>query len=117
MALTVEAYSGTETVGTTEHSLTTDSAGPDTDTTAGAYQCWLDVSAIAAGSVFEWRLYEKVKAGEAQKLADVATFTGGSNRTAVWRSPTDLLGVGWDMTLVKITGADCAIPWRISKAT
>lgn len=58
MAIT-EAYSGTETVTTTEWSLTTDTAGPDADTNDGVYQCFVDVSAMANGDSFRFRAYER----------------------------------------------------------
>ena len=59
MAIT-EYVVGSETVGTTEHSLTTDSAGPDVDATVGIYQAFVDLAALAAGDRFEFRLYETV---------------------------------------------------------
>jgi hypothetical protein len=114
MAITVEAYTGTETVSTTEHSLTTDTAGPDTDTNAGIYQAFLDLNALAAGDTFVFKVYEKVRTGDTQRAVYEATFTGVQS-TPVWVSPTLILGIGWDMTLDKTAGTDRAINWRISK--
>lgn len=116
MTITVEAFTGTETVSTTEHSLTTDTAGPDTDTTAGIFQAFLDLNALAAGDEFRFNVYEKVRTGDTQRLVYTATFAGAQG-TPVWVSPTLILGVGWDMTLDKIAGTDRAINWRISSIT
>ena len=46
MTITVEAFTGTETISTTEHSLTTDTAGPDADTTAGVFQPFVDLASL-----------------------------------------------------------------------
>jgi hypothetical protein len=115
MTITVEAFTGTETVGTTEWSMTTDSSGPDVDTTAGVFQAFVDLNAVAAGDTFEFKAYEKVRTGDTQRVIYSARFTGAQG-TAVWASPSLILGVGWDMTLKKLAGTDRAINWRISKA-
>jgi len=114
MAITVEAYTGTETIGTTEHSLTTDTAGPDVDVNAGLYQAFIDLNALAAGDTFVFKVYEKVRTGDTQRVVYEATFTGVQSQP-IWVSPSLILGVGWDMTLDKTAGTDRAINWRISK--
>lgn len=114
MTITVEAFTGTETISTTEHSLTTDSSGPDVDTTSGIFQAFLDLNALAAGDEFVFKVYEKVRTGDTQRLVYTATFAGAQS-TPIWASPSLILGVGWDMTLDKVAGTDRAINWRISK--
>lgn len=114
MTITVEAFTGTETIGTTEHSMTTDTAGPDADTTEGIFQAFVDLNAVAAGDVFEFRAYEKVRTGDTQRLVYSARFANAQS-TPVWASPSLILGIGWDMTLRKISGTDRAINWRISQ--
>ncbi len=116
MTITVEAFTGTETISTTEHSLTTDTAGPDVDTTAGIFQAFLDLNALAAGDEFVFKVYEKVRTGDTQRLIYAATFRDAQG-TPVWVSPQLILGVGWDMTLDKVAGTDRAINWRISSVT
>lgn len=116
MAVTV-AFSGSETVSTTEWSLTTDTSGPDVDTTAGCFQAFLDLSALAAGDRFEFRIYEKVLSGGTQRVAMLATFQHAQGTDgAVWISPSFLLLNGWDMTLKKAAGTDRNIDWSIRKA-
>ncbi len=114
MTITVEAFTGTETVGTTEHSMTTDSAGPDVDTTTGLFQAFIDLNALAAGDSFEFKAYEKVRTGDTQRAVYSARFSN-AQALPVWVSPTLVLGIGWDMTLKKISGTDRAIAWRISR--
>lgn len=112
MATTSHA-SGTETVSTTEWSLTTDTAGPDSDTTAGGFQAWIDLNALADGDVFEFRVYETINAN--QRCCDLITFRDARTGIPGWYSPAYTLRVGWDMTLVKVSGTDRAIAWHINK--
>jgi hypothetical protein len=109
-----EAYSGSETVSTTEWSLTTDTAGPDVDTTDGIYQAFLDLNALAAGDVFVFKVYEKVLSSSTQRLVFSATFAGAQG-SPNWASPSLILLHGWDMTLDKLSGTDRAIDWSIRK--
>lgn len=113
MAIT-EAFTGTETVSTTEWSLTTDTAGPDTETSDGIFQVFLDLSAVAAADVFEFRVYEKVLAASTQRKVFAARFAD-AQADPVWASPSLVLLNGWDMTLIKISGTDRSIDWSIRK--
>jgi hypothetical protein len=114
MTITIEAFTGAETVGTTEWSMTTDSSGPDAETTAGVFQPFIDLNAVAAGDVFRFAVYEKCRTGDTQRLVYTSELSGAQS-APIWAGPSLLLGVGWDMTLKKISGTDRAINWRISK--
>jgi hypothetical protein len=116
MAISVTNFTGTESITTTEHSMTTDSSGPDTDTTVGMFQAFIDLNAVVAGDVFEWRLYEKARAADTQRLVTSARFSG-AQAAPIWASPAFLLGAGWDMTLKKISGTDRTITWSIRGVT
>lgn len=107
-----ETFTGSETVGTTEWSLTTDTAGPDVAATDGIYQVFLDLSALAAGDVFEFRLYEKVLASSTQRRLMTATFSG-VQADPVYASPSLILLNGWDATVIKISGTDRSIDWSV----
>lgn len=116
MTITIEAYTGTETVGTTEWSITTDTAGPNVDANVGIYQAFIDLSALQAYDVYQFKCYEKARTGDTQRVVFSAYFEGvQADPIAV--TPTLILGVGWDMTLKKLSGTDRAIAWRISKIT
>lgn len=111
MAIT-ELYSGTEAVSTTEWSLTTDTSGPDADTTDGVFQIFLDVSAVAAGDLFRVRVYEKVRSSDTQRIVYDA-YIGGPQMTPIWTGPSFILMHGWDVTLIKVSGTDRTITWSI----
>lgn len=115
MAIT-EYAANTQSVGTTEHSLSTDTSGPDVDTTDGIYQCFLDLNALANGDTFEFRVYEKVQSTDTQRVAFMATFSNAQGAdAAIWVSPSFILLHGWDMTLKKFAGTDRTITWSIRR--
>lgn len=113
MAIT-EAFTGTETVSTTEWSMTTDTSGPDAETSDGVFQAFIDLNALAAGDLFEFRVYEKCQSGSTQRLVMTATFSGVQSQP-LYPTPALTLLHGWDMTLKKISGTDRAIDWSIRK--
>lgn len=106
-----ELYSGTEAVSTTEHSLTTDTSGPDADTTDGIFQLVLDVSDMVVGDELQIRLYEKCRSGDTQRIAGQWTLTGAQAHP-LWISPTVILLHGWDFTLDAIAGT-ITVLWSI----
>lgn len=109
-----EAFSGTETVSTSEWSMTTDTAGPDVNTTAGTYQAVVDVSALADGDTFDFRVYEKVISGATQRVIFCHSWVNAQGAdSALWVSPPLLLIHGWDMTLLKVAGTNRSISWSI----
>jgi hypothetical protein len=109
-----ELVSGSETVGTTEWSLSTDTSYTtgDAQTTDGIFQVFLDLSALANGDTFRFRTYEKVLAGSTQRLVYEALFTN-VQAEPVFASPSLILIHGWDMSLTKIAGTDRNIDWSI----
>ncbi len=106
-----ELYSGTEAIGTTEHSLTTDTSGPDVDTTPGVYQLFLDVSDMVNLDELQIRVYEKVRSGDTQRIVWQETLVGVQS-TPIWVSPSLILMHGWDMTLDAIVGT-ITVLWSI----
>jgi hypothetical protein len=116
MAISVTNYTGTETVSTTEHSMTTDTSGPDTDTTVGIFQAFIDLNALAVGDAFEFKVYEKARAADTQRVCFYAQFAN-TQAQPIYASPSLILGAGWDMTLKKISGTDRTITWSIRGVT
>ncbi len=110
--MALELYSGTQAVDGTEWSMTTDSAGPDADTTAGRYQPVVDAINLAAGDVYQIALYEKARAADTQRLAQVWILTG-AQASPLWIGPEVTLMHGWDFTLKKLAGSDRTITWSI----
>lgn len=115
MAIT-EAFAFTETVSVTEWSMTTDTAGPDAETSDGVFQAFIDLNALAVGDIFEFRVYEKVLSSSTQRLAWSARFADAQGGP-VYVSPSLVLMNGWDMTLKKLVGTDRSIDWSIRKVT
>ncbi len=114
MAIT-EPFAVSETITTTEWSLTTDTAGPDLNTDDGIYQVFLDLNALADGDVFAFRAYEKVQTASTQRAfyrIDVSNAQGAEDN---WPSPSFILMHGWDFTLQKITGTDRLIDSSVRK--
>lgn len=109
-----EAFSGSETVDTTEHSLTTDTSGPDAETSDGVFQVFIDFNAVTVTEQYQIRVYEKVLSGSTQRIAAEWTVNGPLS-APVWVSPPLLLMHGWDITLDKIAGTARAIDWSIRK--
>jgi hypothetical protein len=108
-----EAFAGTEAVSTTEHSLTTDTAGPDTETSDGVFQVWLDLNDMVAGDQLQVRIYEKVGSASTQRIAYEAILTG-VQANPVWVSPSLILMHGWDATLDALAGT-ITVDWSIRK--
>lgn len=107
-----ELYALTFTSNTTEWSMTTNTAGPDTDTTDGVFQCFIELNNLAAGDTFEYKVYEKTQSGSTQRLVYWSRFSGVQG-SPVWVSPSLILMHGWDMTIKKIAGTDRSISWSI----
>ncbi len=110
--MALELYSGTQAVDGTEWSMTTDTAGPDADTTPGKYQPVVDAINLAAGDVYQIALYEKARAADTQRLAQVWILTG-AQASPLWIGPEVTLMHGWDFTLKKLAGSDRTITWSI----
>lgn len=112
MAIT-EAFSGTEAVGATEHSLTTDTAGPDVETSDGIFQCVLDVADMIAGDILQIRLYETCRTGDTQRLAKEWILTG-AQAEPLWISDSFILLHGWDWTIDALSGT-ITVNWSLRK--
>jgi len=106
-----ELYSGTEAVGATEHSCTTDTAGPDVDVTDGVFQVFLDVADMVAGDQLQIRIYEKVRSGDTQRVVYESVLTGPQAQP-IWVGPSLVLMHGWDVTLDALAGT-ITVHWSI----
>ena len=106
-----QLYSGTEAIGAAEHSLTTDTSGPDVDTTVGCYQVFLDVSDMIAGDQLQIRIYEKCRSGDTQRIVYQSVLTGTQSEP-IWVSPSLILMHGWDVTCAALAGT-ITVLWSI----
>jgi len=112
MAVT-EAFAGSEAVGATEHSCTTDTAGPDLETSDGVFQVFLDLVDMIAGDRLQIRVYEKVQAGDTQRIV-YETIRDGAQSPPILVLPALMLMHGWDVTLDALAGT-ITVTWSIRK--
>lgn len=106
-----ELYTGTEAVGATEHSATTDTSGPDADTTDGVFQAFADVTDMVAGDQLQISIYEKCRSGDTQALVYRTVLTGAQSEP-LWVSPSLILLHGWDVTFKALAGT-ITVNWSI----
>ena len=83
-------------------------------TTDGVYQLWIDANAMAKGTEYRIRIYEKVE-GTGGTSRVVCEWSLLGVQSQVFVSPTLILINGWDMTLKKIAGSDTAFDASIRK--
>jgi hypothetical protein len=114
MALT-EAFAGSASIGTTEFSLPANSTSLGTNTTAGVYQLFLDLSALTATEQYVLKLYEKVQSSSTKRVFRTVTFNGAQSDPNFCEAAIGLMN-GWDMTLTKVLGTSRTIEWSIRKA-
>lgn len=112
MAIT-EAFAGTEAVAGTEWSLTTDTSGPDVETSDGVFQTFLDLSDMVAGDQLQIRVYEKAQSSDTQRVLYEAVLIGAQSQL-VYVLPSLILMHGWDMTLKALAGT-ITVTWSIRK--
>lgn len=111
MAIT-EAFAGSASIGTTEYSLTNNSTTIASQTTDGVYQVFLDLNALAAGDLYQLKVYEKVQSSSTQRVVYEAYIAGPAPEPN-YVLPSLVLVHGWDVTLDKISGTDRTIEWSI----
>jgi hypothetical protein len=106
------------TISTSEYSLPGDTTSgvPTAQTTEGVFQFFVDLGAMAAADQYRIRLYEKSDSGGTQRLVEEWIFTNVQSKP-LWVSPSFLLHAGWDLTVLRLAGADKSIRWSIRKIT
>ena len=110
----LEVFAGSEAVSVTEWSCTTDSAGPDVETSDGVFQVFLDLSDMIAGDSLQIRIYEKVQSAGTQRIVYGANLLG-AQAFPIWVSPSLILMHGWDVTLDALAGT-ITVEWSIRRA-
>jgi hypothetical protein len=113
MAIT-EAFSNSATIGTAERFLASNSTTATYQTDDGVYQLFIDFNNVAAGDIFQVRVYEKVTSGGAADVVYIDNVTGPLD-SPHYASPSLIFLHGWEFSLTKIAGTDRVIPWSIRK--
>lgn len=108
-----EPFTGTKAVSTTEWSLTTDTAGPDVETSDGVFQVFLDLNDMTTGDELQVTFYEKVQSSDTQRVMYRANLFD-VQECKMWVSPSFVLMNGWDVTILAISGT-ITVLWSIRK--
>ena len=95
--------------------MTTDTAGPDVDTTDGIFQIFLDVSDMVAGDELQIRVYEKCRSGDTQRIVYQSSLFG-AQADPIFVLPSLMLLHGWDATLDAIAGT-ITVLWSIRQVS
>lgn len=113
MAIT-EAYTmSAVTISTNEISIVSGTTGLQTVATVGVYQLWVDAANMVKADEFRIKIYEKVKSAGTKRVFFQQTLLGAQSEIFV--TPTFILMWGWDMTLIRLAGADRAFDASIRK--
>lgn len=104
---------GTEAIGTTEHSLATDTSYDtgDAQTSDGYLTAVLDVNDMVAGDQLQIRIYEKCRSGDTQRIVYEAILTGAQAQP-IWISPAIPVMHGWDVTCDALAGT-ITVNWSL----
>lgn len=109
-----EAYTGSAvTISTTEISLVSGTSSLQSDTSDGVFQVWIELTNMAKGDTFTFKLKEKVISSGTQR--DVFTLSLDNAMPSVFVFPTPILMHGWDATLIRTAGSDRTFNWSIRK--
>lgn len=111
------AFSFTEnsaTVSTTEINVFTGTTTLTVQTTDQIEQLLIDFNAMASGDVFQIRAYESFNS--TVRRVDRWTLRGAQSDPG-FIVPSMLLGIGYYITIVKLTGTDRTIRWILASVT
>lgn len=114
----VYAQGNAVTITNTETSLAVDGGSTtlQTITDAGIYTVMIDgVSTMAKGDEYLIRFYEKASSsGSKRVLYDPKMFGAQSQ---MWVFPNIILGIGWDITMQRISSTSRAFNWSIRRVS
>lgn len=116
MTITVDAYSGTTSITTTEYFLPNASTTAAAITTAGMWQAFFDLTALVDGDEVQFTVYETTVSAGTQVVYSQQIFTNQQTIAGQAHAPL-ILGNGWNMSLKMISATARSIPWRISSVT
>lgn len=107
-----EVFTGSAAISTTEYDLPTATTTVSTQTAAGIYQLFLDLSAMTATEEYRLRIYEKTRPISTQRIIDEVIISGVQTQP-VYVTSALVLKNGWTFTLKKNQGTDRTIEWSI----
>lgn len=93
----------------------TASAGVQNLTNKGVYSLFLSSTAMVKGDEYRWRVYEKPSTGATQRLIMSGTLSDAQSEATV--IPHLMLGLGFNMTLQRISATSRAFNWTIRQVS
>lgn len=112
MALSEAFTTSSQSISTTEYSLTNNSTSLAAQTNDGIYQVFIETINIAAGDSFQIRVYEKVYSSATQRVI-YEEILNGAQSNGTWVSPSLILMHGWDVSIKKLAGTDRNFGWSV----
>lgn len=105
------------TVGSTETSLAVNGGSVTLQalTNKGVYSLMFGSTAMVKGDEYRWRVYEKPSTGATKRLLMSGTISDAQSEVIV--IPHLMLGLGWDMTLQRISATSRAFNWSIRQVS
>lgn len=114
MAITA-LYTGSATISSTEYSLPSNAALPQTSKTdVGVLQLHVDLSTMIAGDQFELKIYRKVTSGGTLLLYLPKVYSDAQSAPGI-TLPSIIFRYGWEMTMKKLSATDRIIGWTIEQ--
>ena len=85
-----------------------------TITSKGVYSVWIDgVANLVKGDEYRWRVYEKASTGATKRMVFNGTISDAQAEPVV--IPHLMLGLGWDVTLQRISATSRAFHWSVRR--
>jgi hypothetical protein len=106
------------TITSSETSLAVDGGSTtlQTVTDIGVYTLLLDgVGSMAKGDEYRWRVYEKAHANGTKRVIMSGTISDAQSEPVML--PNLMLGLGWDITLQRISATSRAFYWSIRRVS
>ena len=87
---------------------------PVARTDIGLYTLFLDgVANMVKGDEYRWRVYEKARSGGTVRLLLSGTLSDVQSELII--IPNLVLGIGWDITLQRISATSRAFDWSVRR--
>lgn len=118
MAINLTYSSGNAvTVSTLEMSLavTGGSTTLQTLTDVGIYTLVLDAAAMLKADDFAWKVYEKAHTSATKRVIMQGRLSDAQSE--LFTIPNLMLGLGWDITLIRVAGVDRAFAWSVRRVS
>jgi len=107
----VEIVTNSTAIAATEWSCINNNSTIASCTSTGVIQTFLDVSDMVAADILQVRVYERVRAGDAQRIVYESVLRD-AQAEPVFVGPSLILMHGWDFTLKAVAGT-VTVNWSI----